>query len=358
MNITCVIPTLGPGGAERVITYLAAGLTKRGHQVTVLTLSKSVPDFYALSAGITRVELDLPAFKKQSIWGSFKRLKLLCQALRSTRPNLVINFMTHSVSVACAASEIPFIFGDHLDISKVPVWWWGPLRSWALNRAAAVTVLSMRDKTYTQVYYPQWKTSLVFNPAFPVVQTPYPRPEFLGAGHNIVAMGRLTAQKGFDLLLQSWHKIAPRFERWQLNIIGAGPEEASLKRLVESLGLKDSVRLIPPVQNVAAVYQHTDLYAMSSRTEGFPMVLLEAMSAGLPVVSFDCTGPDAIVRDNIDGYLVPPGDTQAFADQLALLMIDEQKREEFSACAVEVVQRFSYQKFIDAYEALCIAALK
>lgn len=97
---------------------------------------------------------------------------------------------------------------------------------------------------------------------------------------------------------------------------------------------------------------------MSSRTEGFPMVLLEAMAFGLPVVSFNCNGPDAIVRDGVDGFLVKPGYTDRLAAKMADLMRDEEKRRAFGQKATEVTQRFSLQKYLDAYEQLCKEAIK
>lgn len=358
MNITCVVPTLGGGGAERVMTYLAAGLAARGHRVTLLTLYTHTPDFYVLDRSVERVRLDLPVFAGQGFWGSFKRLRLLKTALEQTRPDVVIDFMTYSVAVACAWAKIPFIYSDHLSIQTVPAWWWNPVRDWAFKRARAVTVLSHADLAYIHARHPRWNARLIYNPALPPAEEKKPRPAFLTAPRNVISVGRLTEQKGFDRLLRIWKQVCSRLEGWQLSIIGAGPAEAALRKLAEELKIAHSVQFIAPQKELAAVYGHADIYAMASRREGFPMVLLEAMAAGLPAVSYDCTGPDVIIRDDVDGFLVAQGDEAAFVSHLALLMADRVKREEFSARAPEVTQRFSLDAYLNAYEDLCTQPLK
>lgn len=173
-----------------------------------------------------------------------------------------------------------------------------------------------------------------------------------------MAVGRLVKQKGFDRLLEAWRRICEEFPDWRLCIIGAGPDEQELKGLADTLDVLYCVRFVPPVQGLEAVYKHAELYAMSSRAEGFPMVLLEAMAAGLAAVSFDCNGPDVIIRDGVDGFLVKQHHTDRLAAKLAELMKDEEKRRHFGEKAREVTKRFSMNKYLDAYEALCREAVK
>lgn len=353
MRITCVIPTLGAGGAERVMIHLAAGLAERGHQVSLLTLQSGAADFYTVPENVKRIKVYLTPFDRLGLWGGFKRLLRLRHKLRQTKPDVVISFMALSVCMACRLARLSFIFADHLDIRKPPSFKWRLLRNWTLSGACATVVLSERDKNFVEKNYPRWKPALIYNPAFPAEEKERPRPSFLGTKRNVIAVGRLTKQKGFDILLRSWKRIAEKFPQWQLCIIGQGDEEAHLRRLIWDYYLQDCVQLIKPVQDIVAVYQHADLYVMSSRAEGFPMVLLEAMSYGLPVVSFQCNGPDVIVRDSVDGFLVPSEDEDALAEKLQLLMSDGNKRNTFAERAPEVVERFSDKRFLDAYEELC-----
>lgn len=360
MKITCVIGTLGGGGAERVMTYLADGLAARGHEVTLLTLDDSVPDFYSLSSAVHRVRANLPTFQKPSFWGGIPRLWRLMRAVRATKPDVVISFMTVSVLAACWLLRVPYIYADHLDVRYLAYSLkWRVLRNFLLRRAYRVTVLSERDRKFIALYHPRWKPAVIYNPALPVGKDTAPRPEFFKEGKKyVVAIGRLVQQKGFDRLLEAWRRVCDDFPDWQLCIIGAGPDEAELKGLAETLDVQYSVQFVPPVQGLQGVYQHAQLYAMSSRAEGFPMVLLEAMAAGLPAVSFNCTGPDVIIRDGVDGFLVKQNYTDRLAAKMAELMKDDEKRRQFGERAREVTQRFSLQAYLDAYETLCKDAVK
>ena len=360
MRITCVIGNLGGGGAERVMTYLCGGLAARGHEVTLLTLDNSVPDFYPLDDKVRRVRIELPTFKKAGFWGGIPRLWRLIWAVRATRPQVLISFMTVSVLAACWLLRIPYIYADHLDVRRLATSLkWKILCNFLLRRAYRVVVLSERDRKFIAWYHGAWKPAVIYNPALPAEKGFFPRPDFFEPGKKYaIAVGRLVKQKGFDLLLEAWRRICEDFPDWRLCIIGAGEEEAELKGLADTLDVQYCVQLVPPVQGLNAVYRHAELYAMSSRTEGFPMVLLEAMAFGLPVVSFNCNGPDAIVRDGVDGFLVKPGYTDRLAAKMADLMRDEEKRRAFGQKATEVTQRFSLHKYLDAYEQLCKEAIK
>lgn len=359
MRITCVIGTLGGGGAERVMTYLAGGLAARGHEVTLLTLDNSVPDFYTVSQRVTRARVQLPTFKKAGFLGGFLRLWKLTRAVQRTRPDVLISFMTISVAASCWLLRIPFIYADHLDVRYLAYSRkWKILRNWLLRKSFAVTVLSKRDRKFIALYHPGWRPVVIYNPALAAPSQLFARPSFMQPGKKyVLAVGRLVKQKGFDRLLEAWRQIGGKFPAWRLAIIGAGPDETELKNLAATYKVAPQVDFVAPQKNLAAVYQHAQIFAMSSRAEGFPMVLLEAMAAGLPAVSFNCTGPDVIIRGGIDGFLVKQADVQAFAQQLATLMQQETLRKQLGTQAQQVVERFSLQEYIDAYENLCKRAL-
>ena len=360
MRITCVIGTLGGGGAERVMTYLAGGLADRGHTVTLLTLDDTVPDFYTLPPNVTRARVQLPTFKQAGLLGGLPRLYKLTRALSKTKPDVLISFMTISVAASCWLLRVPFIYADHLDVRYLAYSRkWKILRNLLLKCAFAVTVLSRRDRKFIALYHRGWRPVVIYNPALPAPQPPQERPSWMAEGKRyVVSVGRLVKQKGFDRLLQAWAQIYTKFPSWRLAIIGAGPDETDLKDLARNLRVQDTVDFILPVKNLAAVYAHADVYAMASRAEGFPMVLLEAMAAGLPAVSFNCTGPDVIIRHNLDGFLVKQNDVSQFAAQLSALMQNESLRREFGASAQAVVERFSLDRYLDVYEKLCNEAVQ
>jgi glycosyltransferase involved in cell wall biosynthesis len=169
----------------------------------------------------------------------------------------------------------------------------------------------------------------------------------------VVAAGRVTRQKGFDRLLPAWAAIAPQHPDWELRIFGDGSKMGALRRQVERLGIEDSAKLMGFTPRLHEEFARSSLYVMSSRREGFPMVLLEAMAVGLPVVSFDCpTGPADIIREGVDGHVVPNGDKDALARALSDLMGDGAKRRSFGAAALEGASRYELGTIARRWEEL------
>jgi glycosyltransferase involved in cell wall biosynthesis len=173
--------------------------------------------------------------------------------------------------------------------------------------------------------------------------------------NRVVTIGRYAYQKGYDLLLQAWAEVERtrkeergrrneemrELENWTLDIYGQG-DQTDYRQLMAELGI-DSNRchLNGPVEDVVKVYQDSSIFVLSSRFEGFGMVLVEAMACGLPVVSFDCpAGPDEIITDGVDGLLVPSGDVHALAGKLMTLMADEALRERLGQQARQSARRY------------------
>jgi glycosyltransferase involved in cell wall biosynthesis len=155
-------------------------------------------------------------------------------------------------------------------------------------------------------------------------------------------VGRLVPQKGFDLLIPAFAASAHRFPQWELVIVGDGPARAGLQAQIAAFGLTDRVFLPGRAGNIGAWYERAHAYVLPSRFEGMPNVLLEAMSHGLPVISFDCeTGPGEIIRHGVDGLLVPPQDIKALAEAMAMLMGDDELRQQLGAGAVETRLRYA-----------------
>ncbi len=169
----------------------------------------------------------------------------------------------------------------------------------------------------------------------------------------VVAAGRLTRQKGFDRLLPAWARIAGEHPDWELRIFGDGGKMGALQRQVERLGIGGSAKLMGFTPRLHDELARSSLYVMSSRREGFPMVLLEAMAVGLPVVSFDCpTGPRDIVREGVDGHVVRNGDREALAAAMSALMGDEERRRAYGAAAVEGASRYELGTIARRWEEL------
>ncbi|MGG0287555.1 glycosyltransferase family 4 protein [Peribacillus butanolivorans] len=158
---------------------------------------------------------------------------------------------------------------------------------------------------------------------------------------TIIAAGRLVPQKGFDLLIEAFKIVNHQYPDWKLKIFGGGREKENLQDLITKYKLYNHVILMGSTQHIDIELSKASIYALSSRFEGFGMVIVEAMQCGVPVVSFDCPkGPSEIISHNEDGILVEDGNVEKFAESLMALMEDFETRKEFSEKGLESVKRF------------------
>lgn len=186
-----------------------------------------------------------------------------------------------------------------------------------------------------------------FHPAVTTIANPTPLPLKTDtaiaasiASKNIVSIGRLTDQKGFDLLIEAWSLVESKHPNWSLYIYGEGEDRDKLEKTIADKSLK-SITLKGLTSDVQAAYDNAAFYVMSSRYEGFGMVLIEAQSRGLPTISFDCpSGPAEIIEDGVNGYLVKNADIEALANKISYLIDNESVRQEFSNNALISAKRF------------------
>ncbi|NDU77034.1 glycosyltransferase [Actinomadura sp. DSM 109109] len=158
----------------------------------------------------------------------------------------------------------------------------------------------------------------------------------------VACVGRLSYEKGVDLLLEAWERVTARHPGWRLHVYGNGPDEADLRARAAAAGLSGSVEFRGVVSDVEEALVEASVFALPSRAEGFPMSVLEAMAYGLPAVAFDCApGVRALIEDGTGGLLVPPGDTTAFAAALGRLIEDPELRRALGAGARASVPRFA-----------------
>jgi glycosyltransferase involved in cell wall biosynthesis len=169
----------------------------------------------------------------------------------------------------------------------------------------------------------------------------------------VISAGRLTSQKGYDLLIGAFEQLATDHPDWRLRIFGAGHARVRLKRMIKQRGLAGAVTLAPPAADLAAEMERASVYALSSRFEGMPLVLLEAMSKGMAVVATDCpTGPAELIEDHRNGLLVPTEDVDALAGGLRELMEDAELRRRCAAAAVETARGYGIATVGERWQAL------
>lgn len=357
MKICFFIWGLRAAGAERVLSFLANAWSAKGWEVVILTMEDGRAEpFYPLDPAIEIRPLDLLADSSSPIAGllhNLHRVRALRREIRALRPSVVVSFIDKANVLAVLATRglgIPVVISERTDPSRRTLGrLWNTLRDLAYPRADAVVFQSQAVREW---FPPRVREKGV------VIPNPVPEPP-AGPGPEpgrrrplrLVAIGRLFPVKGFDLLLCAFAMAEARVPGWTLDIWGEGPERGALEELIRTLGLSDRVRLPGLTDRPFEVLRGADLFVLPSRAEGFPNALVEAMACGLPVVCTDFGGAAReIVRDGIDGRLVPAEEPSALAAALTDLMSDPEARARLSARAGDVVARFSCERVLGLWE--------
>ena len=172
---------------------------------------------------------------------------------------------------------------------------------------------------------------------------------------NVLAIGRLTYQKGFDRLIECWGKVSRLNPQWKLTIVGEGEDYDKLIAHINEKKLNNSISIEPFTTNIEEYYKKASIYALTSRYEGFGLVILEAQAYGIPVIAFDCpTGPRNIINDKVDGVLVEDGDIEKFSQSINNLINDIELRKNISKEAIINSQKFSIENIMDKWEKLIL----
>lgn len=365
MRLALVISSLRPGGAEGVFARIANGLCRRGHDISLLTLDDGAePPAYPLEPGIRHTPLGLAQASSgplSALANNFQRLRVLRSAILACGPEAVLTFMdtTNILTLLAVGRSLPVVVSErvhpaHYDIGKS----WRALRRLTYPRATAIAVQTA-DIPAALGAGLRPLCRVIPNPVEPPAEAALPPALERVPGPLALAMGRLAEQKGFDMLLAAFAAIAPMHPDWTLAILGEGPERPRLEALVAEIGLEARVLLPGRVNSPGGALRRGDLFVLSSRFEGFPNALCEAMASGLPAVAFDCpSGPGEIIRHGVDGLLVPPGDVAALSAALAELISDEARRKAMAGRAPDILERFGLEKVLDMWEDALMRAAK
>ena len=366
MKVCFFIWGLRAAGAERVLTLLANAWAGKGWQIAVLTMER--PDqrpFYPLAPSVDIRALDLMRDSTGPISGlmnNLRRVRAIRRAVAEQAPDVVVSFIDGGNILCVLATRglgIPVVISERTDPSRRslgPVW--GRLRDLTYPMAS---VAVFQSRAVLDWFPPRVRAKgrVIPNPVPPPPLPPGGPPADGRERRRVLALGRLHPVKGFDILLRAFQTALAEVPGWTLDIWGDGPERESLGRLAGELGLGDAVRFRGLTDEPFQVLRGADLYVLSSRAEGFPNALVEAMACGLPVISTDFGGAARdIVQDGVNGLLVPPEDPGALAAALVRLMRDGEARRRLGATATEVVQRYSTDRVVAMWEEAVAAARK
>lgn len=365
MKILLFTNNLAGGGAERAAATLADFWARQGQEVTVVTLQRADDDFYVLDAQVRRIALNLSTGSGNvlaALLHNLRRVLALRRILRQLRPAVAVSLMsTPNVLLALAASGLPHLatigserdYPPHAPLGLI----WTRLRKTMYGRLTAVVALTHECAHWIKNNSSARLVVVIPNATvWPLPDHP-PRiaPEAVTRPERkvLLAVGRLNRVKNFTALIDTFAQLAGRHPDWDLVMLGEGPERCALESAVQERGLTGRVFMPGIAGNMSKWYRRADLYVMTSLSEGFPNTLAEALAHGLAAVSVDCdTGPRDIIRHDIDGLLVPPGDMHALERALDRLMKDDGLRTRFAARAREARDRFSVERIASRWQAL------
>ena len=352
------------GGLERVLTLkVNYFVEKYGYDITIiLTDGKGKPFAYPLSPKVKIINLDInfeelwdaPFFKK--VWLYYKKQcqfkRRLTVELLQIRPDITdslirreINFITKIKDGSKKYGELHVNRANYRNFEANETNWFKELfaKFWMRSLVSKLkmldrfVVLTEEDKSA----WPELQNICVIPDPLSFSPTQYS----LLTEKRIIAVGRYVYQKGFDLLLKAWAKIEKQYSDWELVIFGDG-NRVPYEQLMSDLGI-DTTRchLNGPTTDIQKEYINSSIFVLSSRFEGFGMVLIEAMACGLPVVSYACPcGPKDIIKDGEDGLLVDNGNVNALAETMSCLITDDVLRQSMSQAGRRNVRRFNIEQ--------------
>ncbi len=341
------------GGIERVTVNLANMWIKEGYDVEVITLDSCINPFYNLNKNINVRTLNLNVKDKfpNRIYIFCKAIGKLRKIIKKEKYDYLICIWTSRALIGILStlgSITKVIACEHIAYEKAKFPFY-VLRCILYPLADAVISLTQRDML---------KYKKLNNKSY-VVENYLDDEFFLEINKEkskmVLSVGRQTEQKGFDLLLRAWFEIYSKYPDWKLLIVGDDTIDSEYAKYIRKqrydMGLEKSVIIMPAQRNMLDLYRNSSIYVMASRYEGLPLVLVEAMATGLPVISFDCpTGPREIIRNDNTGVLVENGNIEELSYAIEHLIIDEEKRLELSINSRKsVMERYSRKVIADKW---------
>ena len=358
---------LTPNGMSQVLSQKINWLAENTDYELYMILTEKArePLFYKISPKVKCInfninfdELDtMPIHQKiiHYIRKQRKYKKKFHNYLMKLKPDITIstirreiNFINSIPDGSLKIGEIHFNRSNYREFNKsfLPKWvnrlitqYWRRQLLKELNKLAVFITLSQEDAI-------DWKADLDNLMVIPNPLAYYPEKSSTCENKKVIAVGRYTYQKGFDILIEIWERISVKYPDWELNIYGSG-DSTPYQQLIKEKKLHKHIRCHPATNDIYNKYTESSIFAFTSRYEGFGLVLAEAMSCGLPCVAFACPcGPKDIINEGEDGFLSSPGNTLDFTTKLGVLIRNEEMRKTMGQKAKENISRFKEENIM------------
>lgn len=341
VKILFYINVLGGGGAERVIANLSNQFAADNNEVVLVT-TYSIDNEYETTKDVKRLKLEeAPTIEYNRILKNIQRIWKLRKIIIKEQPDVVISFMEEP--------NFRTIISTHgLNVKIIVSVRNAPEKEYPgrIGRFIATKLMPMADGCVFQTedamnWFPeklQRKSKIIFNSVkeefYHINRVPVPG--------KIVALGRLSKQKNYKMMIDSFKKISSEFHNATLEIYGDGNLNNWIKNYINELGMQDQITLMGNTSNVIGVHESSDIFVMSSDFEGMPNALMEAMAAGVPCISTDCPcgGPRMLIDSKKNGILVPVNDVNAMAEAFRTLLSDAELKKSIGAEAKKKAEEF------------------
>lgn len=356
MRILYIVPDVNnEGGVARVLSIKANYLVEKfGYQIAILTQNDGNSNtFYQFNKNIDFYDMILKGNIFQFFISYFKAIN---KKIKLIKPDVIVvcdNGLKAYLFPFIAFTKVPIIFESHnslfLELDKKNNHFFSKLKYFfkkigakKYNKFIALSETSLLE----------WKTI--------VDGLVIPNPVWINLNKvsdlqskKVIAVGRHVYEKGFERMLMIWKKIIENHNDWHLEIYGKSDKDNSLKKIISNLNINNNVSLFEPIKNIQEKYLTVSFFLMTSFYEGFPMVLVEAISCGLPCIAYDCpVGPTAIINNNENGFLIENGNENEFVKAIEILIIDEELRFAMGQNALKSSERFNLDVIMKDWDSL------
>lgn len=358
MKICCCINSLCSGGKERVMSELINGfITNHDAEVHVVLYGMNPEVFYEINP---KAIFHQPSFKtvNNRLLLTIKTLSYLRKEVKKIDPDTVLSFgelWNSFVLLALIGTRYPVYVSDRCRPNKSFGKFHDTLRRWLYPRAAGVIAQTEKAKDFYHKQFNQNNIPVIGNPINQIDAVQSDKRE-----NVVVSVGRLIDTKNFDQLIDIFAKI--NNPDWKLIIVGGDAlkqtNSVTLQKQIDRLGMNDRIELAGTRKNVVDYLQRARIFAFTSSSEGFPNVIGEALSAGLPVVAYDCiAGPSDMIQDGQNGFLVPLFNKDIFREKLTQLMGCDSLREQMAKCAPDTIKRYALNEVISDYYSVITSSI-